>query len=376
MSSSTLMQCHRQWATRPDDERYLDLTSMLADALYLQGISRSTTLPATQLRAREAPGNEIVLYNPKRENSAPHNPNHWSFSQLCTRIKAPADYLRRLPASLAAENINAGLSSLGEHRLGVYASVDRSDAANPVRTIRAVTGPDYGRVPNADIIQALMDRFGDGMSGDFRVPGIFGRKLTFNTIQDTTLFMGDRDMFVFLADEERRIELPNRRNGRKGSLARGIMVGHSEVGAQTIWIAAFLFDYVCANRIVWGVEAFRELKVRHTAAAPDRFMAEVLPLVREIGTAPAAPMETRLRAAQAKRIGDGRREDALRFLTNQFGAKTGAQMMASHDREEGRPVETLWDAATAATAYAKSISHQDSRVTIEVKAGKILDMAN
>ena len=39
-------------------------------------------------------------------------------------------------------------------------------------------------------------------------------------------------MFVFLADEENRIELPNRRAGRFGAFARGFFVWNSEVVNQ------------------------------------------------------------------------------------------------------------------------------------------------
>jgi hypothetical protein len=71
----------------------------------------------------------------------------------------------------------------------------------------------------ADVVDALVDRFGDGVSGSWRVPGEFGNRVAV-TKGNTTLFASDRDMFVFLADEENRIELPNRRAGRMGSFAR------------------------------------------------------------------------------------------------------------------------------------------------------------
>jgi hypothetical protein len=46
--------------------------------------------------------------------------------------------------------------------------------------------------------RALVKAFGDGVSGDgFRVPGEFGREVKV-TKANTTLFAGDRDMFVFL----------------------------------------------------------------------------------------------------------------------------------------------------------------------------------
>ncbi len=44
-----------------------------------------------------------------------------------------------------------------------------------------------------------------------------------------------------------------------------------------------------------------------------------------------------------------------------------------HLVEEGRPVETVWDAAQAITAIARDIPHQDNRIEIERKAGALLD---
>jgi hypothetical protein len=81
-------------------------------------------------------------------------------------------------------------------------------------------------------------------------------------------------MFVFLADEERRIEIPNRRNGQPGSLARGFFVWNSEVGNTTLGAGFFLFDYVCCNRYVWGADQYTEVRIRHTSGAPDRWIEE------------------------------------------------------------------------------------------------------
>jgi len=43
-----------------------------------------------------------------------------------------------------------------------------------------------------------------------RVPGEFGRRVTV-TKENTTLYASDRDMFVFLADEENRMSRAARR---------------------------------------------------------------------------------------------------------------------------------------------------------------------
>ena len=46
---------------------------------------------------------------------------------------------------------------------------------------------------------------------------------------------------------------------------------------------------------------------------------------------------------------------------------------ARHLEEEGRPVETVWDAAQAITAIARDITHQDARIDVERKAGALLE---
>jgi hypothetical protein len=50
------------------------------------------------------------------------------------------------------------------------------------------------------------------------------------------------------------------------------------------------------------------------------------------------------------------------------------RVKAAHMAEENRPIETLWDAVTGATAYAKSIQFTADRVDFETKAGEILDL--
>ena len=371
-----LMQASNQWATRPDDERYLDLPSMLGEMRRVRGASHGSSLPVEQLAAREHNGS-LAIYNPKRETSNPYQPSNWAFQQLCARVKAPGEYLRTLPPALAAENLNHGLRNYGEQqeRIGVYAyAAQEPGSETPTRLIRAVTGPNYGRIYNTDIVQSLIDRFGDGLTGDFRVPGKFGEALAENTKQDTTLYASDRDMFVFLADEEHRVELPNRRNGKTGSMARGFFISNSEVGSQTLWIAMFLFDYVCANRIVWGAEEFRELKIRHTANAPERLLAEAMPLIRNLASTSARPYEQKLRAAQQAKIGNGTQEDVSKFLGNMFGVRRAAQIAHAHILDENRPIETLWDASTGVTAFARKIPYQNERVEFEKKGGMILDL--
>ena len=239
-----------------------------------------------------------------------------------------------------------------------------------VSELRAVNGPNYGRVWDADIVDLLVDRFGDGINGQWRVPGEFDQRVTV-TKDNTTLFASDRDMFVFLADEENRIEIPGRRAGRSGSFARGFFVWNSEVGKTTLGAGFFLFDYVCCNRIIWGADQYTEVRIRHTKGAPDRWLEEVTPVLREYSQASAKPVVQAIEDARNKHV----EANLDQFLANRFGKRMVAPIKAIHEQEEGRPIETLWDVTVAATAHARSFKNTDARLEIERTAGELLKLA-
>jgi hypothetical protein len=293
-------------------------------------------------------------------------PTHWAFGQLCQRAGAPSGYLRTLPAEMAADCINFGLQMRDVDELGVLTRENGS------LTAAAVTGPNYGRVWNLDVVKALIGRFGDGLTGDFRVPGEFGKGVEI-TKKNTTIYASDRDMFVFLADEDHRIEMPNRRFGEPGSFARGFFVWNSEVGAATLGVGTFLFDYVCQNRIIWGAEGYREIKLRHTSGAPHRFVEEVAPALEKYAQSSTEPITAALQAARKERIGEP--DKVTEFLAKRFTKSQAVAIQEAHETDEGGPIETVWDAVTGATAYARHIYWTDERVKVEREAGKMLDEA-
>lgn len=363
--SETLHQASHQWATRPDDQRFASLTDLNAFCENDRARSIGRVVSTRTLEARPVEGDtkSLVIFNRESERIA--TPTHWAFGQLATRAGAPASYLRELPSPIAADCINYGLRfSRDIEDIGTLTYKNGGPAE-----LRAVTGPNYGRVWNAQITRALVDRFGDGISGDFRVPGEFGKAVEV-TKKNTTLFASDRDMFVFLADEKNRIKVPNRRDGKSGELARGFFAWNSQVGRTTFGLGLFLFDFACSNRMVWGAEGYTEIKLRHTASAPDRWLEEVYPAITAYANASEQPIVRAIEAAQTKKLADV--DD---FLRSRFSGNMSNAIKAQHMAEEGRPVETLWDAATAITAYARELPHQDVRVEMEREAGRVMKLA-
>lgn len=364
--TSTITKASREWSNRPADERFTDLDQIQAHFDNIKANSRSAVVSSRALKVVPKTRDEIHGIEIFGANGVGYEPSHWAFGQLANLSGAPAGYLRQLPAPLAADNINYGLRYLREvEDVGVLISKTDKNRFN------AATGPAYGRVWNADVIAAIRARFGNGTGtdgSDWKVPGEFGKAVTV-TKANTTLYASDRDCFVFLADEKNRIEIGDRRDGKPGTLARGFFVWNSEVGSATLGVATFLFDYVCCNRIVWGAKEYAEIKIRHTSGAPDRFVEEVAPALEAYAKSSTGGIVKAIADARAARL-----DDVSDFLAERFGKRIGALVALQHVEEEGRPIETVWDAVTGATAYARRIPHQDNRVEFERTAGKLLDL--
>lgn len=362
-----LDMAHNQWAVRPDDERFLSIVDLDNHLRKIKNRSLAKVISTRSITAVpiEGANHKMGIVGP---TGIVTGLTHWSFGQLAVKGSAPANYLRSLPAPMAADCLNWGFQfTNSESNVGVLLSAD--DENKPL--LRAMTGPAYGRIWNADISQALLNRFGDGITGDFRVPGEFGESVEI-TKANTTLYASDRDMFVFLADEKNRIEIPNRRDGKPGQMARGFFVWNSEVGASTFGIATFLFDYVCSNRMVWGGEGYKEIKVRHTSGAPEKWIDEIAPTLVAYAQSSTAGIIEAITAAKNSKVDADKIGE---FLKSRFSVRQAQMIVQAHLDDEHKPMENLWEIANGITAYARNVPYQDERIAMERKAGDILSMA-
>src|SRR6266576_103302 len=188
-----------EWFSRPDDERYLSLTD-LYDAVRRRAERAQTRIVesrAVKVEASRDSAERLALLVPGR--SEPVAATHWSFGQLCSLVGAPSSYMRQLPAPLAGINLQHGLLS---HRAELVQTLEADDGRVE---LRAVTGPDYGRIWDHELVAAVIDIAANG-TGDTRwkVPGVLDwSTMTHNPFVDisketTTLYASDRDVFLFL----------------------------------------------------------------------------------------------------------------------------------------------------------------------------------
>ena len=191
--TTTLHQASQQWMTRPADERFTSLIDMQAFKRRMREDSATKVISNRQLEVypAESDARALLVQEPGGELSTT---THWSFGQLCSLASpgnSPASYFRetRMPASMIADCLNYNLRfTRGVEDVGVL--LTRGDEFSE---LRSVNGPNYGRVYDADVVDALIDRFGDGVTGQWRVPGEFGKAVNV-TKDNTTLFASDRDI--------------------------------------------------------------------------------------------------------------------------------------------------------------------------------------
>jgi hypothetical protein len=289
-------------------------------------------------------------------------------------VGAPAAYLRQLPASLAGINLQYGLST---HRAE---QIKTLETENGRIDLRAVTGPDYGRIHDHELAEAVQRIAGNG-TGDTRwkVPGVLDWSTgVYNPIVDitkdtTTLYASDRDIFLFLVDDLNPIEAGKLPDGSPDLFFRGFYCWNSEVGAKTLGIASFYLRAVCQNRNLWGVEDFQEITIRHSKYAASRFAHEATPALENFANSSPAPFLNVMKAAREQVVARDD-EDRETFLRKRgFSKAETGRIIETVLAEEGRPPETVFDFVQGITAAARAKPHQDARLEMEGRAKKLLE---
>jgi hypothetical protein len=363
-----------EWFSRPADECYLSLSDLFAAVRERTAQSQTRTVETAAIRV------EVTRDDPERlslllpGSERPITPTHWSFGQLANLVGAPATYLRGLPAPLAGINLQYGLTS---HRAEQIKTLEIEEGRVE---LRAVTGPDYGRIYDHELVSAVQRIAGNG-TGDTRwkVPGVLDWSTgiynpNVNVTDDTTtLYASDRDVFLFLVDDLNPIEAGRLPDGSPDLFFRGFYCWNSEVGAKTLGIASFYLRAVCQNRNLWGVEDFEEITIRHSKYAASRFAHEAAPALTRFANSSPLPFINGVKAAR-ERIVARSDDDRTEFLRKRgFSKSETSKIIETVLTEEGRKPESVFDFVQGITAIARTKSHQDARLDLEGRAKKLFD---
>src|SRR2546430_6661455 len=254
VSTVTAYSAHREWASRPPDERYASVQALYEAARTRRARIEERTTETVDLRTEVVDDDDLAICNTSGRTAAL---THWSFGQLATLACAPPSYLRTLPAAIASSAINYGLQRFARDQYQLF--IERTAPW----TVHAITSPRYARVQHHELAGRVLDLmaqhpawhlplgYKDGEFGAERVP--------------SGAYLGDRDMFLFVADGNRDLDDPT--DASHAGLFRGFMLRNSDVGAAALTLDVFLYRNICGNHIIWGFRHIAGLRRRHVGAS-------------------------------------------------------------------------------------------------------------
>lgn len=391
-----LMQAHRQWASRPDDERFWTLDDMKD---YCNGIRMTSVQGAVEVKdlsVISTEDNDIRLQGKSRAATL----GHYAFGQLSRMIGAPADYLRSLPAPLAAECMNSGMRQLPDQERGLSLLCRKSGIDPALLHVRAALSQRYTRIWNGDILQRLQDALPAGWQvpparpasnnagGNTRIAteadvlrsskrsgaGGIGVKVG-DTIAPAGLYASDKDMFAFLVNEDNPVEVGG------NPLYRGFFVWNSEVGDSSFGILTFLYNSVCGNHIVWDARRCEELSIRHVGEADNKAWGSLKLELKRYSEQGVADVQSRIISAKSHILGNTKDDVITALFSKRFSHLTKGEISDSLEYAEKFPADhgnanprSAWAVSQGMTRFSQTRPYADDRVRLDRTAGKILEL--
>ena len=354
---------HREWASRPPDERYASVQALYDSARDRRVRTEEQTIDTVDLRTEAVASDALALRDGSGRNGAL---THWSFEQLAGIAAAPPRYLRTLPAAIASDAINYGLRQQrrDQHQL----LVDRADPW----TIHAITSPRYARVHHDELAGRVLDLmashpawqlplgYKDGVWGAERVP--------------SGAYLGDRDMFLFLVDGNRDLDDPT--DSSRSGLFRGFILRNSDVGAAALTLDVFLFRVVCGNHIIWGFQHVAGFRRRHVGTSIQEAWTDSLASVRVALDADPSADRAMLLRASAQEIAPTR-DGVIDVVTSRLDLprKHASEAYGLAEQYETNP-RSVWGYVQGLTRLSQHTPWQDGRFALDRTASRLLATVN
>jgi hypothetical protein len=386
---NNLYAASRQWAERPADERFESLQELYdATRRHFETSGEAKGVQLRALKVEPTGDNDLRLVGPTGANAAFTD---YSFRQLCGRIQTPSKYLATLPSDLAAKCVQHGID-----RLPGDAETNLFFHQNGGLVFRGMNSDMYQRIWNwevAEFCQTLQS-----LDSNWRVPparpaGKAGERVRIATEADVLdmnsnfglsvkvgdaiapagLYASAHDVFVFMVNQDRRVEV-----GNGEVLNRGFFISGSEVaGVSTHKITMFLYDNVCGNHIVWGAQDVVEVSFRHVGMNMRALVAEAYAKMRTLADADTADDNARVQAARTLQL-EATKDKVIDLVFHKglFTRKQAELVYAKAEEFEsvhGDP-RTAWGLAAGATRLSQDTPYTDVRNDLDRAAGKLLQL--
>jgi hypothetical protein len=394
-----LFKATKQWSERPMDERFWTLREMKDACQNYRMNAATSTVEYGDLRVQAKDG-DISLVG---RHDVPAALTHYAMGQISARVKAPAEYLRRLPATLAAQNLNHGLANQRDPADKAKLLLHRNGDG---MLVRCMTGIGYSRIWNDEIANRLteFEQYGwrlpparppMGYKGGTRIAtdadclgssGVLSVKPG-DVIAPAGAYASDRDMFVFMVNEDADLNNPL---CDSAPLQRGFFLWNSEVGDKSFGVMSFLYDTVCGNHIVWGAKDVKEIRIRHVGLARNKAFHKMRIKLSQYCNSSVADDNAKIARAQSYDIATNSKssdnikkrvvDELLGFARKKHLTTVNERLLsAAYDVSEQNPrygsPRTPWGIVQGLTELSQSANHASRRVGLDRDAGKLLEIA-
>lgn len=362
LAPRTLTIAHKQWASRPDDERFQTLDELSEVVHKRRAISREETVSTSDIAAEAFEDGLRVIV----EGNDPAAPTNWSFNQLAKAADFRVSELRKLSAQTAAAVINEQIHKQEAVDIKVMRLLgDEQDV------IQAVTSPSYGRIFDAEVVD-MVRKVVEMSDGKFHNPKAYAGGKFGGEPVPSGLYASDRDVFMFMVDGGSIFD-----EGERAQFNRGFIVSNSEVGKSSLLVMSFLFNTVCGNHYIFGASGINMRRIIHSAGAPGRFATDAFD---ELMLFAKQPLDlSPITAIQEIKLSDIRpgshdfdteRDKWIKAFADKYGFGVGEVRSAITQAimEEGQ-CQTAFDLAQGFTASARTIPHVDTRMEFERRVG-------
>jgi hypothetical protein len=388
-----LFKASNQWMSRPNEERFWNVREGADAARAYRDQAVTSTVNYNDLRV-EAGSDGLYLTG---RTGASAQISNWAFGQLSSKVKAPASYLRNLPATLAAQNLNHGLKN----------ERDADDTArllfhrNGGMLLRAALSDRYERIWNHELLDQIAKLENQGwrtpparparkdprtrpatQADVLATESLGGLSIKVgDPIAPAGVYVSDRDMFVILINEAMRLD-----DGTDDGLISGLMLWNSEVGDKALGGMRFNLKTVCGNHIIWGASGVEQFSIRHVGDARFKTWRKLNLTMRELDDASFSEDEAIIKRSREVEIASNKQE-VIETVTR-FAANKKLKSELSEDRL-GRAFDlaemhrdwygvaptTVFGMLNGMTEVAQEEKFTAKRTKIDRAAGRILEMA-
>jgi hypothetical protein len=372
---------HKEWASRPADQRFESVFALAKFLVDRQKNTKEAMKPFSEITV-ESHGEDVRI----RTTAGFANLTHHSFTQLAGHAGLRAAGLRssfeafRSTAEAAkwvADGLNLGLQGRDGSSSAIANLLVTANGGE--LTARSINTEQYARVWDLELIQQILIPLEE--HGFVNPPAYDG---------PGGLYASDRDMFALMVPRNvRRINMPGvtcdvcrepfEINGQLFSPFN--YLSNSEVGGASLLYGSGLLQGVCANLNIWGAMGHSEIRITHKGEPLKRLLEEfqgfMTRWVRQDSTAEENVIRAAMNCFVAAKVED---VSALVYNATNLTKAVVSEAIATVEKGDmstgiiSQDPTLLWNLVAAITANARPLPNQDDRMQQVREAGKLMEL--